>query len=344
VLLNMRSVKSRVVCVVVVLTSVALHERHRVIAAEPALPAPRFLMMWGKRGTEPGHFHFPIGIAVNRADEVLVTDHYNNRIQKFDGNGKLLAHFSVLPNPGGIAIDEAGNIYLGHFPGSSKVKQKYPDRLSMYSAEGKLLHVWGKSGTGPREFDYIGGLALAPHGKLYVADQTNHRVQVLDRDGKFLSMWGKYGRKPGEFAGTTNPKSRVGGPNFLAIDSRGNVYTTESMNGRVQKFTANGEFISAFGGLEDKPGSFGGSVKEFAVLHGPVGICCDRENRLWISAVSGRIQQFTGEGKYLRGFGEPGTGPGQFMAPHALAVDSRGHLFIVDAFNQRIQKFDVDTR
>jgi NHL repeat len=81
VLLNMRSVKSRVVCVVVVLTSVALHERHRVIAAEPALPTPRFLMMWGQRGTEPGHFHFPIGIAVNRADEVLVTDHYNNRVQ-----------------------------------------------------------------------------------------------------------------------------------------------------------------------------------------------------------------------------------------------------------------------
>jgi DNA-binding beta-propeller fold protein YncE len=263
--------------VVVVFASIALHERLRVVAADPTLPTPRFLLMWGKRGTEPGEFHFPIGIAVNRADEVLIADHYNNRVQKFDGNGKLLAHFSVLPSPGGIAIDEGGNIYLSHFPGSSKVKEKYPDRLSMYSGQGNLLHEWGRSGTGPREFDYIGGLAFAPHGRLYVADQTNHRVQVFDRDGRFLSMWGKYGGKTGEFAGTTNPKSRVGGPNFLAIDSRGNVYTTESMNGRVQKFTANGEFISAFGGLEDKLGSFGGSVKEFAVLHGPAAIHRRRE-------------------------------------------------------------------
>lgn len=325
---------------VVVLALIALHEGPRVIAAEPALPDPQFLQMWGKLGAEPGEFNFPIGIAMNRADEILITDHYNNRLQKFDGNGKLLAHFPVLPNPGGIAIDEAGNIYLGHFPASSRVKEKYPDRLSMYSAEGKLLHEWGKSGTGPREFDYIGGLALA-NGRLYVADQTNHRVQVLDREGNFLSMWGKYGGKTGEFAGTTNPKSRVGGPNFLALDSHGNVYTTESMNGRVQKFTADGTFISAFGGLDDKPGSFGGKVKEFSLLHGPVSICCDRNDRLWISAVSGRIQQFTGEGNYLRGFGEPGKGPGQFMAPHALALDSGNHLFIVDAYNHRIQKFDV---
>ncbi len=343
-MLNIRCATSRAACVAVAIAAMALHETHRAISADPAFPAPRFVLMWGSRGAGPGEFHFPIGIAVNRADEVFVTDHYNNRVQKFDGNGKLLAQFSVLPNPGGIAIDEAGNIYLGHFPASSRVKEKFPDRLSVYSPEGKLLHEWGKSGTGPREFDYIGGLAFAPGGRLYVADQTNHRVQVLDRNGRFLSMWGKYGGKTGEFAGTTNPKSRVGGPNFLAIDSRGNVYTTESMNGRVQKFSANGEFISAFGRLEDRPGSFGGSVKEFAVLHGPVGICCDREDRLWISSVSGRIQQFTAGGNYLRGFGEPGNGPGQFMAPHGVALDSRNHLFIVDAFNQRIQKFDVGPR
>jgi hypothetical protein len=62
---------------------------------------------------------------------------------------------------------------------------------------------------------------------------------------------------------------------------------------------------------------------------------------VWVSAVCGRIQQFTDAGKYLRGFGGPGTGPGQFYAPHALTLDSRGHLSVVDAFNHRIQKFAV---
>src|ERR1700680_4053043 len=59
-------------------------------AAEPELPKARFLLTWGKQGVEPGEFHFPIGIAITTADEILVTDHYNNRVQKFSTDGKLL--------------------------------------------------------------------------------------------------------------------------------------------------------------------------------------------------------------------------------------------------------------
>lgn len=84
---------------------------------QPSSPALAFVAEWGRRGAEPGQFHFPIGIAVNAADEVYVTDNINNRVQKFDGNGTLLSHFTVLPNPGEIALDESGNLYLCQFPG-----------------------------------------------------------------------------------------------------------------------------------------------------------------------------------------------------------------------------------
>lgn len=76
-------------------------------------------------------------------------------------------------------------------------------------------------------------------------------------------------------------------------------------------------------------------------MQGPVGICIDQQDRLWVSALNGRVQQFTAEGKYLRGFAEKGAKPGQFFAPHALAFDSKGHLYVVDAANNRIQKFAV---
>ena len=65
---------------------------------------PRFLGQWGSEGSEPGEFHFPIGIAVNDVDEMFVTDFYNDRVQKFSTDGKLLAVISVLPTPGGIAL------------------------------------------------------------------------------------------------------------------------------------------------------------------------------------------------------------------------------------------------
>jgi hypothetical protein len=67
----------------------------------------------------------------------------------------------------------------------------------------------------------------------------------------------------------------------------------------------------AFGGdNENKPGTFGGVFNGFkdrkTTLQGPVGICIDKQDRMWVSAVSGRIQQFTAAGKFLRGFGEEG--------------------------------------
>jgi len=310
--------------------------------AEPEISTPRLLLAWGKEGDAPGEFQFPIGIAINSADEVLISDHYNHRVQKFDRDGKLLAHFPVLPNPGGIALDKAGNIYLSHFPASARNKDVNPDRVTVYDAAGRLLHEWGKSGAGPGEFNYPGGLAIAADGRVYIADQTNHRVQVIDADGRFLTAWGKYGTQPGEFGGNTNPKSRAGGPTFLAFDKQGNIYATGGMDGRVQKFTSEGAFISTFGDLEDRPGSFGRDFEPFGGMHGPIGICCDHEDRLWISAAGGRIQQFTSEGRYLRGFGEKqGSEPGQFLAPHGVAIDSRGYLYVVDAYNHRVQKFDV---
>ncbi|MSR58512.1 MAG: hypothetical protein EXS05_12800 [Planctomycetaceae bacterium] len=303
----------------------------------------RFLAAWGQEGSQPGEFNIPIGIAVNAADEVFVTDHYNNRVQKFSADGKLLDHFAVLPNPGGICVNPAGNLLIGHFPGSRLGTEKTPDRISVCTPEGKLLHEWGKSGQGEGELNWVGGIAVGMGQRVYVADQTNHRMQVFDADGKFLFQWGKYGGLPGEFGGTEPVLSRVGGPQFVAIDSAGNIYTSEATLGRIQKFTADGKFILAWGDNDDRPGSFGGDFLAFKIrLKGPIALCIDRKDRLWISSVAGRIQQFSSDGAYLRGFGaEQGSDPGQFLAPHGVALDSRGHIYVVDTYNHRVQKFDV---
>jgi DNA-binding beta-propeller fold protein YncE len=303
----------------------------------------RFLLQWGKQGDKPGEFHFPIGVAINVADEVFITDHYNDRVQKFDAGGKLLAVLKVKANPGGIALDKDGNIYLSHFSASRLKKERTPDRITVYSPAGKFLREWGKSGTGDGEFDFPGGLAISSAGQLYVADQTNRRIQVFDLNGKFLRKWGEYGTRPGQFGGGSSPRSRVGGPQFVALDSKGNVYTTEASPARVQVFTADGKFLRAWGSAEDRKAGFGGIFTGFkATLQGAIALCIDKRDRVWVSAVSGRVQQFTSDGKYLRGFGEvQGHEPGQFFAPHGLALDSHGQLYVVDAYNHRVQKFGV---
>jgi sugar lactone lactonase YvrE len=300
-------------------------------------------LQWGEHGDGPGQFNFPIGIAIGPDREVLVSDFYNARVQRFDADGKHRASFGVLPNPGGIAVDEDGNVYLSHFSAMGRTEEKKPDQISVYSSQGKLIRQWGRTGSGDGEFDYPGGIA-ARHRRVYVADQTNHRVQVFDREGKFLFKWGTYGTGEGQFGGNISAKSRVGGPQFVALDGAGNVYTTEGSMDRIQKFSASGVFLLSWTAPDDKPGGFGGAwLGGKTGLHGPVAICVDDQGRLWVSAVSGRVQQFEADGKFLRGL-SAGTGdrPGQFRAPHGLALDGRGYLYVVDSYNHRIQKFAVE--
>ncbi len=301
-----------------------------------------FVTAWGKEGAAPGEFDFPIGVAVSSADEVFVTDHYNNRVQKFDSAGKLLAHFPVLPNPGGIAAD-GDRLYISHFPVSRMSDKRTPDRVSVYSTKGEFIREWGSSGPGDGQFDFPGGVAVSKSGEILVADQTNRRVQVFDRGGKFLRKWGEYGVQPGQFGGNTNPKSRVGGPQFIALDSQGGIFSTEASVGRIQKFSPDGKALLAWGTNDDRPGAFGGKFAAMkANLIGPIGICADRADRLWITCVSGRVQCFTGDGRFLGGFGyRQGDGEGEFFAPHGIAINSRSELFIVDSYNHRIQKFAV---
>lgn len=174
-----------------------------------------------------------------------------------------------------------------------------------------MLGRWGQKGTGEGEFDCPGGIAIGSDGSVFVADQTNHRVQVFDRSGKFLRQWGVYGNDPGQFGGKANRNSRVGGPQFLVVDADGNVWTTEGANCRVQKFTPDGKTLLAWGTSDDAPGGFGGGftglVDRKSIMRGPIALCFDKERRLWISAVSGRVQQFEQDGSFVRRTGR-GTG------------------------------------
>lgn len=294
-------------------------------------PSIKFLLEWGTLGKEPGQLHSPIGIAINSKDEIFVSEFRNNRVQKFSSKGNVLGQIPVEKMPGGLAVDKEDRIYVAPL---------MEHKICVYDQAGMLLRAWGKHGKGDGELDQPGGIAIAKDGTVYVADQVNRRVQYFTAEGKFLGKWGEYGSKPGQFDGVDGIKNRTGGPHFLTFDRLGNIFTTEGKLGRVQKFTPQGKALLAFGNNSTEPGGFGGRPKN---LPGPIGIVVDRWERIWVSATNNRVQCFSAEGKYLFGFEslEPGAKPGQFHTPHALAFDSQDHLYVVDAQNQRVQKFAV---
>ena len=55
-----------------------------------------------------------------------------------------------------------------------------------------------------------------------------------------------------------------------------------------------------------------------------------------------RIVKFAKDGKFIKTWGKKGSGAGEFNTPHALAMDSKGRLFVGDRGNSRIQIFDQD--
>lgn len=294
------------------------------------------LRSWGGRGDGPGQFFSPIGIALDQRGRVFVTDLNNARVQIFSPDGKRLGGFDLpLDTPPrrstqapGIAVGGDGLIYL------SFVLQS---RIGVYTADGKLVRQWGRAGAGPGEFNQPGGIALGPKGTLFVADQCNHRVQVFTTDGRFLRQFGDYGSAPGQFGGSGPKGSRFSGPHFLALGRRGDLYTTEGIDGRIQRLTLDGAPRGAWGDKSDRPGGFGAfPLNGMRETLGPIGVMADRDGRVWVSSLNDRVQAFTQDGRYLFGIVD-----GSLEHPHGMVMDARGHLYVCDSGNQRICVYEV---
>jgi hypothetical protein len=76
----------------------------------------------------------------------------------------------------------------------------------------------------------------------------------------------------------------------------------------------------------------------------PTDVAWDSAGNTYISDgyVNSRVAKYDKNGDWVRSWGEPGTGPGQFRLPHAIAVDRNNHVYVGDRSNRRIQVFDAD--
>ncbi|MGA2785881.1 MAG: SBBP repeat-containing protein [Candidatus Bathyarchaeia archaeon] len=148
------------------------------------------------------------------------------------------------------------------------------------------------------------------------------QAQEQKKAPSFLLVWGSKGSGPGQF----------NGPGWVAVDSSGNVYVTDWVNGRVQKFTSTGMYITQWG--NDKPGSGPGQ------LNSPRGVAVDSSGNVYVAdAVNSRVEKFTSDGRYLTHSGSYGSRSGAFGDLAGVAVDSSGNVYVADYRNSRIVKF-----
>jgi hypothetical protein len=183
-------------------------------------------------------------------------------------------------------------------------------------------------------FVEVAGVAVDSKDRVYVFNRGEHPVIVFDKEGKFLKAWGE-----GVF------KSAHG----IFIDKDDTVYLTDDHDHTVRIFDTDGNMKMMLGksGIAAETG--------YRIDASPVLFSANPFNRvtnvakspngdLYISDGYGnaRVHRFSPDGKLITSWGHPGRGPGEFILPHAIAVDSGGRVYVADRENSRVQIFSAN--
>jgi predicted membrane-bound mannosyltransferase/DNA-binding beta-propeller fold protein YncE len=193
--------------------------------------------------------------------------------------------------------------------------------------------IIGSPGTQPGQLNAPHGLAIAPDGSIYVADSNNHRIQQFATDGTLLNAFGTYADA---YADSPNaPGGTFNEPWDVAVDAEGFVYVADTWNHRIQKFTADGEFVQMWA-------NFGGTESLYG-LWGPRSIVVDSNNQVYVTDTGNkRVIVYDTDGNAIGQFGGVGFDAGQFDEPVGLAIDSTNVLYVADTWNRRVQSLFFD--
>ena len=173
------------------------------------------LYQFGEPGTDPGQLNAPSDVTVSPSGTVYVANPANYRVEKYDRNGSFLGTLGVGIHAVGVAVDAAGNLFVSDSenkvickfdpagnlllsfggPGSAPGLFNGPvglaldsagdlyaadygnNRIQKFSPNGSLLSYWGTQGTGAGQFNLTLDVAIGPDGSIYVTDSGNNRVQ-----------------------------------------------------------------------------------------------------------------------------------------------------------------------
>ena len=249
-------------------------------------------------------------IAVNSEGVLVVGGEGTNCITVIDEDGSVVRSFGLggeTSNYGrhrscwGVAFTTDGHIVASDV---------YYHKLHKLTLRGENIATVGSRGDGHLQFDSPFGITIHPTtGQIYVADETNSRIQVINDDFTYSHSIGSKGTALGQLQY----------PYGVALDSAGNVYVGNTGNTSIDVFTSDGMFIRRFGSKGCGDGELGG-IKSIAI---------DRHDLIYVAEyVNHRISTFTTDGQFIKSFDTRKGKPGADWS--GIAVDMLCNLYIID--------------
>ncbi|HWF19211.1 MAG TPA: twin-arginine translocation signal domain-containing protein [Verrucomicrobiae bacterium] len=290
---------------------------------------------WGQL-PEGMKYGFGCGVVVDSKDNVYVTSRSANPcVAIFDRDGNLIETWSkefadeVNFTTAQVA-DTAHCLYLikeGHQDviywteniSTNKQGRKFGARVYKTDMRGKILYEIGnveKEGSTSQKFDWTNptDVAVAPNGDIYVVDgYGSQRVSRFDKNFKHIKTIGGPGKEHGKF-------NTCHGVWVNTLRKAPEVYIADRANGRIEIYSMELEY-------------------KRTVLNGVVrNPCCfyQHKGNLFIPDLASRVTIIDRDDKVVAQLGDgkdkkdKDTNPGLFAAPHALTVDSRGDLYVVE--------------
>ena len=202
-----------------------------------------------------------------------------------------------------VTVDKEGAIWILD-------KKKY--RVAKLDENGKVLLSFGSEGSGAAQFNNPTALVVSASGMVFVADRSNHNVQIFRNDGVFLNALN------GENAG------KLGAPVAMAFDQQDNLYILDASRESVLAYSSNGKSLGEIG-----------KTKDGSLLSRPVSLAAANDEVMVLDA--NQVKVFSPKGQLLRTFGAKGNGVGAFDDPVAIAYGGGSNLIVSDNGNKRVQ-------
>jgi DNA-binding beta-propeller fold protein YncE len=263
----------------------------------------------------------PLGLAVSPDGSRLYATQSGTKAAAFIFNrdGQKIGELK----PPGTGIGYHVPVYLSVHPSSGDVYvgDRAAGKVYVYDATGAYRSTF----TPKEDVGAISplGLGVAKDGTLYVADAASadpeeHRILAFSPDGTLAKTLGK---------------GELNYPNAIVPGAQGEIYVTDSNNGRVVVFESSGTMTTLLArGIGDGD------------LGLPRGMSIDDQGRLFVVDTTDQMVRVfttastpTGHPTYVGSFGDQGREDGTFLFPNGLATDTRGRIYIADRENNRIQ-------